>query len=62
MPADFTRFPLFEGLQEEELRALAACAVTRAYPKHAIIISEGDATDAIYLIVSGRVKGRRSWR
>lgn len=56
MPADFRYFSLFKGVQVEELRRLAMRAVTRAYPKHAIIISEGDATDAIYMIVSGRVK------
>lgn len=56
MPADFRYFALFKGLREEELRRLARCAVTRAYPKHAVIISEGDATDAIYMILSGKVK------
>lgn len=56
MPADFRYFSLFKGVQVEELRRLAMHAVTRAYPKHAIIISEGDATDAIYMIVSGKVK------
>lgn len=56
MPAEFRYFALFKGLQEEELRRLALCAVTRAYPKHAIIISEGDTTDAIYMIMSGKVK------
>ena len=56
MLADFRYFALFKGVQEEELRRLAKCGVTRAYPKHAIIISEGDATDAIYMIVSGKVK------
>lgn len=56
MSADFRYFALFKGLQEEELRRLAGYAVTRAYPKHAVIISEGDTTDAIYMIMSGRVK------
>jgi CRP/FNR family transcriptional regulator, cyclic AMP receptor protein len=56
MPADFRYFSLFKGVQQEDLRGLAMRAVTRAYPKHAIIISEGDATDAIYMILSGRVK------
>lgn len=56
MPADFRYFALFKGLQQEELRRLAGYAVTRAYPKHAVIISEGDTTDAIYMIMSGRVK------
>lgn len=56
MPFDFKYFALFKGLQDEELQRLARCAVTRAYPKHAVIISEGDTTDAIYMIMSGKVK------
>jgi CRP/FNR family cyclic AMP-dependent transcriptional regulator len=56
MPADFRYFPLFKGLPQEELRRLGGRALTRTYPKHAVIISEGDATDAIYMILSGKVK------
>src|SRR5512145_3430638 len=56
MTADLKRIPLFEGLPEAELRALAERTVTRSYPKQAIIVSEGDDSDSLYLIVSGRVK------
>jgi CRP/FNR family cyclic AMP-dependent transcriptional regulator len=38
------------------VRALAEHGVVRAYPKGAIIITEGDPSDSIYVIVSGRVK------
>jgi len=41
---------------EEELRALAARGVAKRYPKNAVIVSEGDDTDALYIILSGRVK------
>jgi CRP/FNR family transcriptional regulator, cyclic AMP receptor protein len=41
---------------EAELRALAERTVTRSYPKQAIIVSEGDDTDSLYLILAGRVK------
>jgi CRP/FNR family cyclic AMP-dependent transcriptional regulator len=56
MPVDLKNFALFEGLQDAELRALGASAVTRAFPKQAIIINEGDIGDSLFLIVSGRVK------
>ena len=39
-----------------ELRALAAQGVIKAFPKNAIIVSEGDETDSFYVIISGRVK------
>lgn len=48
--------PLFEAIPPEALDGLAAHSATRTFPKHAIIINEGDATDALYVIVEGRVK------
>ena len=48
--------PLFLGLREDQVRVLSDHAVAKAFPKNAIIINEGDATDSLYLIVSGRVK------
>jgi CRP/FNR family cyclic AMP-dependent transcriptional regulator len=41
---------------EEELRALAARGVVKRFPKNAVIVSEGDDTDPLYIILSGRVK------
>ena len=56
MAVDLKSIPLFEGVPEAELHALAARAATRSYPKQAIIVSEGDESDSLYLILSGRVK------
>jgi CRP/FNR family cyclic AMP-dependent transcriptional regulator len=56
MPADLKNIPLFQGVQESDLRALAERAVTRSYPKQAIIVNEGDESDSLYMILSGRVK------
>jgi len=56
MPADLKSIPLFEGVPEADLRALADRTVTRSYPKQAIIVNEGDETDSLYLILAGRVK------
>jgi CRP/FNR family transcriptional regulator, cyclic AMP receptor protein len=56
MAVDLKSIPLFQGVQDADLRALADRTVTRAYPKQAIIVSEGDESDSLYLILSGRVK------
>lgn len=47
---------LFEGLEPKALDALTKQLVSRNVPKNTIVISEGDATDALYVIASGRVK------
>jgi CRP/FNR family cyclic AMP-dependent transcriptional regulator len=56
MPADLKSIPLFAGVADADLRALGERTVTRNYPKQAIIVSEGDESDSLYMILSGRVK------
>lgn len=48
--------PLFSDLDEAELATLTEKAVTRQYQRHTIIINEGDNSDSLYIINSGRVK------
>ena len=48
--------PLSETLTSAELRAIARHGVTRAFPNRTIIVSEGDSTDSLYIILSGRVR------
>ena len=43
-------------LSEADLAAVGAHGVARSYPKNTIIVSEGDATDSLYIILEGRVK------
>lgn len=50
------RIASFESIPQEELAALSANAATRNFPKHAIVVSEGDAGGALYILLSGRVK------
>ena len=47
---------LFADLPEEELQAVTSLATTRTYPKNTIIISEGDDSDSLYAVLSGKVK------
>ena len=43
-------------LTKEELAAVTAHAVTRVYPRNAVILNEGDSSDSLYIILEGRVK------
>src|SRR5512147_1323005 len=43
-------------LSEAELAAIGSHGVARSYPKNAIIVTEGDRTDSLYVILEGRVK------
>jgi CRP/FNR family transcriptional regulator, cyclic AMP receptor protein len=43
-------------LDEKALRELAPHGAARSYPKNAVIINEGDETDSLYVLLSGRVK------
>lgn len=45
-----------ELLDVLDLRDFAQRAVTRTFPKNAVVVREGDRTDSLYIIVSGRVK------
>jgi CRP/FNR family cyclic AMP-dependent transcriptional regulator len=44
------------NLGDAQLRLLAARAATKSFPKNTVIVSEGDETDSLYVILSGRVK------
>jgi CRP/FNR family cyclic AMP-dependent transcriptional regulator len=41
---------------ENALRELAPHGAVRSFPKNAVIITEGDETDSLYVVLSGRVK------
>jgi CRP/FNR family cyclic AMP-dependent transcriptional regulator len=43
-------------LPEGTLRAIAATGVIRSYPRHSVLINEGDQGDSLYIILAGRVK------
>ncbi len=51
-----TATALFEGISEEEGRRIARVCFDRAYPKGATIFSEGDPSDALYVVKQGLVK------
>jgi len=45
-----------EVLPPPLLEAIEKVATTRAFPKNAIIVNEGDETDSLYVIISGRAR------
>jgi CRP/FNR family cyclic AMP-dependent transcriptional regulator len=50
------RMDAFAPLHPETLRAIAASGVVRSFPRNTVLINEGDLGDALYVILSGRVK------
>ena len=43
-------------LSDADLMAVGLHGITRAYPKNTIIVSEGDKTDSLYIILEGSIK------
>jgi len=58
--AELSRFPIFEGLSEEELRHIADLAVPRSYQAGEVIFREGDRSDTCFIVRSGRVRITRT--
>lgn len=46
----------FTNLDEDALRALAPHGGVRSFPRNSVVVNEGDATDSLYILLSGRVK------
>src|SRR5690349_20875119 len=51
-----TKQGAFVDFSEDSLRNLAPRGAVRTFPKNAIVINEGDDTDSLYVVLSGRVK------
>jgi CRP/FNR family cyclic AMP-dependent transcriptional regulator len=45
-----------QGISDAFTRQLAALGRVRAYPKNTVFITEGDSSDSVFVILSGRVK------
>ena len=56
MAVDLKNIATFRGLSEAKLRALASKAVTRSVLKNVVVITEGEFTRSLYMIISGKVK------
>jgi CRP/FNR family transcriptional regulator, cyclic AMP receptor protein len=47
---------LFSGLSEADMQAISKLAVTRSFPKNTLVICEGDSSNSLYVVLSGKVK------
>ncbi len=46
----------FSPLTQDTLRAIAASGVVRSFPRNTVLIHEGDTGDALFIVLSGKVK------
>jgi CRP/FNR family cyclic AMP-dependent transcriptional regulator len=46
----------FSHLDETSMRELAPHGLARTYRKNVVVVNEGDETDSLYVVLSGRVK------
>jgi CRP/FNR family cyclic AMP-dependent transcriptional regulator len=55
-PPSLKSIPIFTQLSEAELDLLRSQAAEKHYPKNAVVLTEGEMGDSLYLIQSGKVK------
>src|SRR6195256_1055702 len=48
--------PFFTTLSDKELDVIRAVATEKSYPKNAVVLTEGEMGDSLYMIQSGKVK------
>lgn len=48
--------PFFTPLNDHELEVVRSVASERTYPKNAVVLTEGEMGDSLYMIESGKVK------
>jgi CRP/FNR family transcriptional regulator, cyclic AMP receptor protein len=48
--------PFFTQLSDHELDLVRSVASEKAYPKNAVVLTEGEAGDSLFMILSGKVK------
>ncbi|THF64365.1 Crp/Fnr family transcriptional regulator [Pseudothauera rhizosphaerae] len=49
-------FPLFQGLSEEVLAAVAHCSMMRRFPRGQAVVLAGDRSDFVYFVLTGSLK------
>jgi CRP/FNR family transcriptional regulator, cyclic AMP receptor protein len=54
------RVPLLASLTELQIETLAGASARRAFPKGRMIVAEGEPSQSLYILLSGRAKVQRS--
>ena len=49
------RTALFQGMDESDIGHVAAQVITRQFPKNTVVVTQGDVTDSLYIIIEGKV-------
>lgn len=55
-PQILKNVPLLSSFSDQQIAALSPCVQHRSYPRGSSILRAGEETDALYIIMSGRVK------
>ena len=56
MTGDTPSAAQLQGISDEFVRQLASLGRVRTYPKNTVFITEGDSSDSVFVILSGKVK------
>ena len=48
--------PLFSLLPDAQLLLLTSVVLRKPYPKNSTVVAAGDPADALYVVISGRLK------
>ncbi|MEO5693698.1 MAG: Crp/Fnr family transcriptional regulator [Usitatibacter sp.] len=56
MTGDTPSASQLEGITDTFVRQLAALGRVRTYPKNTVFITEGDSSDSVFVVLTGRVK------
>ena len=55
-PLLFRNVPLFSSLPGDQLLLLASALSLKPYPRNSTVVAAGDPADALYIVISGRLK------
>jgi CRP/FNR family cyclic AMP-dependent transcriptional regulator len=56
MDSTLRSIPLFSLLREADIHRIREATVSRTFPKDSVILFEGEAAEALYVVLRGRVK------
>ena len=56
MTGDTPSAAQLQGIVDAFVRQLAALGRVRTYPKNTVFITEGDSSDSVFVVLSGKVK------
>ncbi len=52
----YNQIPFFSDLNQEEIRLLESVSRSKTFPKNTVVITEGDRTDTLYIVLEGKAQ------